>query len=220
MKKIIIITLSAFIIFGALYGFFTSEPTVPKSEYDLLVNEKNALQSELSKLNNNTVSIEEYNRIAEELDYLKNKVYDYDTLIEERDRLKIKVAEYEKKLEEIEDSTQEETNTDSRGIDYPNCPLYFSDCGFTHYNITIDSFEAAVEQVFGGQQIRIKYTISGVTDNSQGSAFLKVFCYDADGYSVDTGMIRFNSVTAGEQFKLKDEIVVDASTSKIVFEKP
>ena len=40
-----------FIIFGALYGFFTSEPTVPKSEYDLLVNEKNALQSELSKLN-------------------------------------------------------------------------------------------------------------------------------------------------------------------------
>lgn len=219
MKKIIIITLSAFIIFGALYGFLTSEPTVPKSEYDLLVNEKNKLQSELAKLNNNTVSIEEYDRIVEELDFLKNKVSDYDTLIEERDGLKIKVAEYEKRLEE-EDSTQEETNTDSSGIDYPTCPLYFADCGFTHYNITIDSFDAAVEHVFGGQQIRIKYTISGVTDNSQGSAFLKVFCYDADGYSVDTGMIRFSSVTGGEQFRLKDEMVVDASTSKIVFEKP
>lgn len=49
---------------------------------------------------------------------------------------------------------------------------------------------------------------------------MKVTCYDSDGYSVDNSMIRLDSATANEPFKIKDSIVVDASTTRIEFVAP
>lgn len=103
-------------------------------------------------------------------------------------------------------------------IEFPRCPIKFN-CSF-HYSIQIDSFEATTKPFYVGQQIRINYIVKDVTNNSNGSAFLKVTCYDSDGYSVDNSMIRLGSSTADEPFKIKDSIVVDASTARIEFVTP
>lgn len=151
----------------------------------------------------------------------------YEDIVAERNKLKLTVAEYEKSIadEQKNEESNKDVSTDNSvnkagKIELPQCPIYSEDCSFTHYNITIDSFDADVVPVYGGLQVKIVYTVSGVTDDTAGAAYLKVFCYDKDGYSIDTSMVRLSNAVANEPFKIKGEMVVDAATAKIVFDKP
>lgn len=171
-----------------------------------------------------------------------DNIWDYSEVCAENDELEKKYNNITKEIKESVDDSQvddskssenskveendptedeaDEDSVSSLDIEFPQCPINFTDCGFTHYSIRIDSFKATTESVYGGQEIRINYEIKGTTSNASGSAYLKVMCYDSDGYAVDTSMIKLNSATASEPFKIKDDIVVDASTARIEFAAP
>lgn len=209
MQKRFIAELLVVVMF--LSGCGSSGGRISQSDYDKVVKERDAIQAELNDLKEDTVPKEQYEAVVDERDSLSKELSDYIQSSEEKSE---NVDEEHINSDEPANISEE----DNVEVAFPKCPISFDDCGFTHYSIQIDSFDAKAENSYGN--VKISYTISGVTDNTNGNAFLKVYCYDADAYSVDTSQIRLSNAQAGEPFKIKDEMLVDASTARIEFGKP
>lgn len=159
-----------------------------------------------------------------------------DAAATESEELKDNAISQENSYDEIETSKKDEAATrnesannsstvsnenssyDSSTIEFPSVPIYLDDCGFSHYSIRIDSFEATVkeESIYK----RVDYTITGVTSNVNDSAYIKVNCYDKDGYTVDQSGIRLTGALPGEPFRVKDHILVKSATVRVDFVAP
>ena len=214
MRKNLLLLL-VFIISAIIVGCDApSVDDISQEEYDAVIAERDAVRTELDEIRKQYVPKEDYDLVTEERDRLKEEVEEYKKSLEEEND---DIEEGDENTESVKDSERNSENS-SVNLEYPKCPLSFKDCGFTHYMMRIESFKATAERTYAG--ISVEYTISGTTDNSNGSAYLKVYCYDADGYSVDTGQIRLSDAKSGEDFKIKGKMFVNAQTKKIEFDKP
>ena len=234
MKKVRSLVITALSVVFLVSG--CGSQNVPASDYQNVIAERDAAAAALEELNASMVSQEEYDAMVSERDAAladldetrKNTVpkTEYDKVVEDRDALRKQIAEYEASTKTAPETAEPEealsapqpSAPTTPTIQFPACPLYFEDCGFTHYSIILNSFDATVES--STVELAINYIVTGITDNKNGSAFLKVACYDSQGFSIGTNYIHFSNALPGQSFSIRDTIYVDPATVRIEFLKP
>ena len=190
----------------------TANHEVSASDYNSVVAERDAIQTELNAIKKEMVPKKEYESIVAERDKLKLKADAYESAIKERDELRAKLEEYEKEsdVETIADVPEnpEEKEIQERSIGkirYAIAPASLEDSFGKHYDI--DSFEiTSLEE--SGDKFLIYYTCTGQGDYGN----INFFCYDSGGYLVDKFLVAVRTNKSTDKFKVEDSRFISHST--------
>lgn len=182
----------------------SSSSGISQTDYNAVVEERDKAQAELADLKESSVTKDDYDSIVAERDELKSKV-------EELEASAAKAAEEENKAEE--EKKEEESNEPGvyGAIHYTVAPISIGDV-YGH-NWDIEKFEiTGLEE--SGTDYRINYICAGSGDYGN----ITFFCYDEDGYQVDTFLVGVRTNSSSDKFKVEEYTYIPKSTVKIDIE--
>ena len=235
--SIVLVVVAILVLIPIMKGLFISRSAYDSvvGERNTLISERDALQTELStanteieELRKSNVTLDEYNELINERDELQALVSDYDDVIIERDELIEKLSQYEEvdnteSNEEIEDTnnnSKEDAVTDTINItqsfgpvSYFGTPEYVANADGCFW--TIESFEiTSLELSPSGDYYYIDYTCTGQGDYGN----IKFYCYDSDGYQVDSFLVPVTTNSSEVKFKVEDNRPISSDTVRIDIE--
>ena len=182
----------------------TSTPAVSLSDYNAVVEERNIAQAKVAELKQSTVSKGDYDRIVSERAELKSKVAELEAAAAKAEAAAVE----EKKAEE----DKQEVITNEPGvygdIHYFIAPVSISDR--LGHNWTIEEFEVTGLKKFGDKNY-IYYTCAGTGDRWP----ITFFCYDKDGYQVDSFHFNVTTNSSTDKFKVQEWGYISPETVRI-----